>query len=159
MNVARSVRRRGALTLVILGGVLATAFATAAIGSTGASSAVPADPRVAVLQKQVRLLQAQVRALRTQNNEQWGEIGAGWASQNCLGAQVADLIQGTWGVIDQVGQAEATPTTYFGSQTQVPDYGACGQISKFADSPVPRGGIQVPPKVDSLLPLLKWIHG
>lgn len=156
MDIARAARRRGAIVLLVIGGVLATAFASAAIGSPGAANA---DPQVAALKKQVKILQTQVKALRKQDDEQWSEIGAGWASQDCLAAQIADLIQGTWSVIDELGRAQPAPSTYFGPQTQVPDYRSCEDISQYADPAVPRGAIQVPPKIDPLLPLLKWIHG
>ena len=140
----------GLLAIAVMVGV-AIAAAPAAPASAGAT-----DPQVAVLVKQVRLLQAQVKKLKTENVQKWNDLGAGWDSQNCLGAQMADLIQGTWGVIDVIGQAQATPTMYFGAQSQVPDYGTCESFSQPA---VPRVGIQSRPTIDPLLPLLQWIHG
>lgn len=148
---AQLARKRGTIAFFVLAAFLAAAFASAAIGSTGASIA---DPRIAALQKQVKVLQAQVKALRKENNQQWGAIGASFDAQNCLGAQTADLIQGTWGVIDELAQAQQK--TYFGPQTQVPDYGTC---ENFTQPEVPRDGIVIPPKIDPLLPLLTWIHG
>jgi hypothetical protein len=61
-------------------------------------------------------------------------------------AETADLLQGTWGVVDQI-----KPT--FGAQTQVNDYGDCGQLQN-----VTRAGIAVPPNTSSLAPLIKWLH-
>ncbi len=129
----------GLLSVAVLVGA-AIAIVPAAPASPGAG-----DPRVTALVKQVKLLQAQVNALKKQDSQQWDEIGAGWASQDCLGAQVADLIQGTWGVIDEIGQA--AQATYFGPQTQVPDYGSCESFSRPA---VPRVGIQRRPTIDPL---------
>jgi hypothetical protein len=158
MNVPRTfgLPAKPLFTRLLVLGLCVGALAGAAIASAPAatSSAAAGDPRIAALQKQVRALQAQVKALRKDNNDQWGAIGASFDSQSCLGAQIADLIQGTWGVVDQVALAQQK--TYFGPQTAVPDYGTC---ENFVRPEVPRLGIQVPPKIDPLLPLLQWIHG
>jgi hypothetical protein len=156
-HLERLLLSRHGLTRIVVLGLLSVAVivvAVIAVAPVAPASPGAGDPRVATLVKQVKLLQAQVKALKRQDSQQWDEIGAGWASQDCLGAQVADLIQGTWGVIDEIGQS--TQTTYFGPQTQVPDYGSCESFSQPA---VPRVGIQSRPTINPLLPLLQWIKG
>jgi hypothetical protein len=126
---------------------------------SSAHAAGSGDPRIAVLQSQVRALQTQVKTLQTSNkaiskvvlsdNEQ---IKLSFSSQTCLAAEMADLFEGTWGVIDQV-----KPT--FGPQTQVNDFGNCADLAAFAGrSAVVRGPVAVPPTVNGLLPLITWLH-
>ena len=66
---------------------------------------------------------------------------------------VRALIQGTWGVIDQIAQP-LQQKVYFG-QVQVNDYKNCADLGK---PKVPRVGIVVPPTIAPLLPLLQWLH-
>jgi opacity protein-like surface antigen len=144
--------------------MLATLAAVAAVAARAArpgASAPPGDPRLALLQKQVKILQAQVKAQQGQVKVLQGrvrslttQVGVNFEGDTCLAAQTADLFQGTWGVIDQVAQA-AQQTTYFGPQTQVSDYGNCAELS---GPDVPRPGIVVPPTIAPLLPLLQWLH-
>jgi len=108
-----------------------------------ANAATPINAQVAKLQKQVKALQKQVVDLRDQ-------LDLNYEGDTCLGAQTADLIQGTWGVIDQIESK-----TYFGPQTQVNDYGNCEDL---AQPDVPRPGIRVPPTIAPFLPLLEWLH-
>ena len=121
---------------------------------SGANASTAGDPRVAVLQGQVRALQKQVKVLSAAAVDEKGQIQVSFAAVTCLGAQTADLVQGTWGVVDQIAQA-AQQKTYFGPQTQVNDYGNCAKL----DQPkVPRGAVATPPSINSLLPLLQWLH-
>jgi hypothetical protein len=108
-----------------------------------AEAANPLAAKVAVLQKQVKTLQRQLNDLRDQ-------LDLNYEGDTCLGAQTADLFQGTWTVIDQIA-----PKTYFGPQTPVNDYGNCADL---AQPDVPRPGIRVPPTIDPFRPLLDWLH-
>jgi len=82
------------------------------------------------------------------------QLQVNFEGDTCLGALDADLIQGTWGVIDQIAQT-AQQKTYFGPQTPVSDYKNCADL---ANPDVPRGAITVPPTINPLLPLLQWMH-
>jgi hypothetical protein len=123
------------------------AIAVAALGLLAfvpvANAATPISAQVAKLQKQVKALQAEVKDLR-------GQLELNYEGDTCLGAQTADLIQGTWGVIDQIASK-----TYFGPQTAVNDYGNCDDLAR---PDVPRPGIRVPPTIAPFLPLLQWLH-
>jgi hypothetical protein len=124
--------------------VSAASVALLAVRSEAHASA-SGDPRIVVLQKQVQALQKQVS--RLQDEMRWN-----WDGDTCQGAVTADLIQGTWIVIDQ-----ATQKTSFGPQTQVSEYGTCGRL---INPKVPRSSpITVPPTINQLVPLLKWLGG
>ncbi len=128
--------------------LLVLAVVVAALGLVPAAGAANPAQQIAALQKQVKVLQTQVKLLS-------GELGLNFEGDTCLGAQTADLFQGTWGVIDSIAQAQATPRTIFGPQTSVSDYKNCGDLSQPA---VPRPGIVNPPKIDPFLALLDWLH-
>ena len=139
--------------------VFVAAIAAASVGLLAVRSQANAsgsgDPRIAVLQKEVKTLQKQVKTLQKQvralQKNTTLALGVGLVNiyaETCLGALTADLFQGTWISIDQV-----TQKTTFGAQTQVNDYGAC---SKFTNPPVPRTSpIASPPTINPLLPLLQ----
>jgi hypothetical protein len=143
--------------------VLVAVFAFASVALLAARSEASAsgsgDPRIAVLQKQVKTLQKQVKTLQTQDKTLTKSSTEALAvavyelySQTCMGALTADLFQGTWISIDQV-----TQKTTFGPQTQVNDYGACSKLSNPA---VPRTSpITSPPTINPLLPLLQSLNG
>ena len=143
--------------LLVVALIVVAAFAGAALAgrSTGtAASASSPDPRIRVLQSQVKALQADVKKLQKRDDQLDGYNSAALAGTTCLGAMIADLLQGTWGVIDQISQG-VQQKTYFGPQTSVPDYGDCASL---AGPKVPRPGIVVPPTITPLLPLLQWLH-
>jgi hypothetical protein len=143
--------------LLIIALIVMAAFAGAAVAgrSTGtAASASSPDPRIGVLQKQLKTLQADVKKLKIRDNQLADyDVGA-LAGSTCLGALIADLLQGTWGVIDQISQS-VQQKTYFGPQTSVPDYTNCAQLT---GPKVPRPGIVIPPTITPLLPILQWLH-
>jgi hypothetical protein len=144
-------------TLVIAVIVVAVAAAVGlAARSNAAVTTASADPRIAVLQKQVRVLQGQVKVLQKHLVSDEGAIGVNFEGDTCLGAQLADLIQGTWTVVDQLSAATQEGKTYFGTQTQVNDYKTCADL---ANPDVPRPGIVVPPTVSPLQTLLQWLYG
>ena len=138
----------GSLALVLA--ALVAFFAVA----RPAASADPTAAKIAALQRQVKTLQTQVKALRKEDVRLDEQLGLNFEGDTCLGAQIADLIQGTWGVIDQIAQP-LQQKVYFGPQTQLSDYGNCANLVQPA---VPRVGITVPPTIDPLRPLLQWLH-
>jgi hypothetical protein len=136
-----------------------TASAAASIAFAARSQAAlpvqSADPRIAALQKQVKALQGQVKTLQRRVVADEGQLSLNFEGDTCLGAQVADAIQGTWVTIDQLSAATQAGKTYFGSQAQVNDYNNCADLARPA---VPRAGITVPPTINPLRPLLEWLH-
>lgn len=150
--------------LLVIALIVVAAFAGAAVAgrSTGiaASSSSP-DPQIRALQRQVKTLQADVKKLKKQDDllKKQDDLLDGYiegtlAGDTCLGATIADLLQGTWGVIDQISQG-VQQKTYFGAQTAVQDYGNCDDLRQ---PRVPRPGIVVPPTITPLAPLLQWLH-
>ncbi len=114
------------------------------------ATAGAADPRVAKLQKQVAALQKQTKKLSSQIKLLDDQMALNFEGDTCLAAQTADVVQGTWLVVDQ-----ALGRTIFGPQTQVSDYKNCANL---AQPDVPRPGIMNPPRIDPFLPLLAWLH-
>lgn len=144
----------GRTTGIVLAVTLAVAAAVLAIRPPAASSSGAGDPRIAVLQKQVRALQGQVKVLQLRAVDVSGQLDLNFEGDTCLAAQTADLIQGSWGVIDQIAQA-LQQKTYFGAQTLVDDFKNCADL---AQPDVPRPGIQLAPTIDPLRPLVQWFH-
>lgn len=138
-----------ALTTALVVGAFAALFA-----ATQAIGADPTAAKIAALQKQVKKLQATDKRLQAQILGLNDQLELNFEGDTCLGAQTADLVQGTWTVIDQIAQGLQSKT-YFGSQTQVDDYRNCDDL---AQPDVPRPGIVVPPKIDPFRPLLQWLH-
>src|SRR5436190_22840993 len=102
------------MTKLVMVAILA-AVAAAALAMLGTRSSANAssagDPRIAVLQRQVRTLQSQVKALQVQAKRLSSSVAdtndqlqVNFEGDTCLGALSADLFQGTWGVIDQIAQ-------------------------------------------------------
>jgi hypothetical protein len=140
--------------LLVIAVCAAVAAASAAVFADGASSADPTSAKIAALQKQVKALQAQVKVLAREQVSLEDQLFLNFEGDTCLGAQTADLIQGTWGVIDQMATA-LQQKTYFGPQTQTNDYGNCGDL---AQPDVPRRQLTVPPTLDAFKLLLQWLH-
>jgi len=138
----------GISALVLVAGVVFFAAARPAV------SADPTGAKIAALQRQVKALQTQVKALRAADADIHGQVELNYEGDTCLAAQIADLIQGTWGVIDQIAQP-LQQKVYFGPQVQVNDYKNCADLAR---PKVPRVGIVVPPTIAPLLPLLQWLH-
>lgn len=120
-----------------------------------AGAATPTDRKIAALQRQVKALQKQVTIMQLRLNIVRTEQALAFAAATCDTAMTADLLQGTWGVIDQVAQA-AQGRTYFGPQQQLNDFKNCS----FLGNPpsVPRPGLASPPNIFILNPLLTWLH-
>jgi len=142
------------LVMLMMLATVAAAVAAAVVARPANAAAGAGDPRIAVLQKQVKALQAQVKTLRTFAIDLRGQLALNFEGDTCLLAESADLVQGTWGVIDQVAQA-TQQKTYFGPQTPVTDYQNCADLAQPA---VPRPGVLVPPTIRPLGPLLQWLH-
>src|SRR6476620_9717739 len=96
------------MTRFLVIAVVAAAVAASIAFATRSQAAVAvpsADPRIAVLQKQVKALQVQVKTLQRRVADDEGQLSLNFEGDTCLGAQVADLIQGTWVTIDQLSVA------------------------------------------------------
>ena len=145
--------------------VFAAAAATSIAFVTRSQAAVSepsADPQIAALQRQTKALQAQVKTLQVQMRtlqrrvlDDEGQVSLNFEGDTCVGAQIADAIQGTWGTIDQLSAATQAGKTYFGPQTPVNDYSNCADLAR---PDVPRPGITVPPTINPQRPLLEWLH-
>jgi hypothetical protein len=122
------------------------------IATPSASAATPAQ-RIAKLERQVQTLTSQVKTLQTANRALGRALDANFSADACLAAQTADLVQGTWTVIDQLAQALQS-RTYFGPQTQITDNGHCGFL---INPEVPRMGIRTPPVITFLETLIDWL--
>lgn len=146
------MRRYVAIAVIAASAAASIAFAAR---SQAAVSVHSADPRIAALQKQVKALQGQVKTLQRRVVADEGQLSLNFEGDTCLGAQVADAIQGTWVTIDQLSAATQSGKTYFGSQAQVNDYNNCADLARPA---VPRPGITAPPTINPLRPLLEWLH-
>jgi hypothetical protein len=146
------MRRYVAIAVIAASAAASIAFAAR---SQAAVSVHSADPRIAALQKQVKALQGQVKTLQRRVVADEGQLSLNFEGDTCLGAQVADAIQGTWVTIDQLSAATQAGKTYFGSQAQVNDYNNCADLARPA---VPRPGITAPPTINPLRPLLEWLH-
>ena len=105
--------------------------------SQAAVSEPTADPQIAALTRQTKALQVQVKTLERQVKTLQGrvlddedQLSVNFEGDTCLGAQVADAIQGTWVTIDQLSAATQAGKTYFGSQTPVNDYNNCADLTR-----------------------------
>jgi hypothetical protein len=136
-----------------LAAALAAALALAA-GAGSAHAASPTDKKIAALTRQVNALRKQVKTLSTQVAAARRELVINYAGDTCSAALLSDLQLGTWAVIDQIAQA-TQGKTYFGQQTPVNDYKNC---SLLAQPDVPRPGVQTPPSLRTLDPLMQWLH-
>src|SRR3954447_367499 len=98
-----------------------------AIPATQASAAKQASPSAAqfrALQKQVTTLQKQLKALQKQHKTLDSFTSALVGVVVCENVVIADALQGTWNVVDQIAQATQSKT-YFGAQTPLADKGSC----------------------------------
>jgi hypothetical protein len=137
--------------------VLAVFVAVIAAASVGllavrseASASGSGDPRIAVLQKEVKTLQTQVKALQKQEKTFDLVLGYNFDGDTCLAAITADLLQGTWIAVDQ-----ATGKSTFGTQAQVNDYGTCERLSNpGVTRTLPGAGV---PTINPMLPMLQWL--
>jgi hypothetical protein len=143
---ARKLGTGFAAAILMLGGFAWTAQA--------GDARSPGDRKIAALTKQVAALTKEVKALKAQMSATREQLRLNSAGDTCLGAMQADLLQGTWGVIDEIAQATQSQT-YFGQQVQVADYLNCAFLGERG---VVRPAIQVPPTIRVLDPLLLLLH-
>jgi hypothetical protein len=104
----------------------AVAAVAAPAGATAANSPTPAQfqavqTQVKALQKQVKTLTATVTTLKTHESEVEQLTAATFLFDICEGALTADLVQGTWAVVDQLSSAVQAGKVYFGPQTPIDD--------------------------------------
>jgi len=136
--------------LAVFVAVLAAASVALLAVRSEASASGSGDPRIAVLQKEVKTLQTQVKAVQRQEKTLEAVLGYNFDGDTCLAAITADLLQGTWIAVDQ-----ATGKSTFGTQTQVNDYGTCERLSNPSVSrTLPGAGA---PTINPLLPMLQWL--
>ena len=112
--------------------VLVLAAAALAFPAAEANAASPATPTIAqfrALQKQVNTLQSQMKKLQTQAKDLNAFANGLIPLLACQDVVVADALQGTWNVIDQISTATQTGKVYFGAQTALPDKGSCATFS------------------------------
>jgi hypothetical protein len=108
--------------------VIAVVVLAAGLGATSApaqdTSPQALASQISQLRTQVVALQKRVKKLETAHKETRDiAISAlGWGI--CLGAVTADAFQGTWAVIDQIGQA-TQQKNWIGAQPTVDDQGIC----------------------------------
>ncbi len=125
----------------------AAALAVPATQANAAQSATPTLAQFKALQKQVKALQAQVKTLQkfvpctTKTCATLKALTSGtdalFALSICQDAVIADELQGTWNVIDQISAATQAGKTYFGAQTPISDSGACNSFSITRTNAIP----------------------
>lgn len=111
------------------------ALALAAVVAVGLLVAAPPagagaakGPTLRSLQKQIKSLQTQVTKLKKRVSTDENIIDATLAYSVCSTAVAADTFQDTWTSLDSVFVAHTWPA-YYGAQTPVNDYQACGVFS------------------------------
>lgn len=120
--------------------VIAVVALTAGIGATAApaqdSSTQSLASEITTLKSQVKALQKRVTKLEKAHKETRDIALTAFAWGVCVGAITADAFQGTWAVIDQIGQA-SQGKTYIGPQPTVDDVGICRAGNIFRSTAVP----------------------
>ena len=111
--------------MVLVGLVAAVVVALYATGAWSAAALTPTEKSllkdVKTLKSQMKKLQADTKKLKTQANETEAVAIAAVLLGICQTAIVADSIQGSWQVIDQLSAATQAGKTYFGAQVPVDD--------------------------------------
>lgn len=110
--------------------VLALAAATLAVPASqanAASSAKPLVTQVRTIQKQITKLQTQVKRLETQASDLNAFSNGLISLLACQDVVMADALQGTWTVIDQISTA-TQGKAYFGPQIPLADKSACAEF-------------------------------
>jgi hypothetical protein len=124
-----------------------------------AFSAAPPPPsakQVAALAAQVRLLQKQTKVLQRRLANDEGELFANWSGDACSLALTADVLQGTWSVIDQISQATMGGKLFFGPQIALNDQGGCTNTTP--PTGVTRQANQVPGSLSNFQTMISWIQ-
>jgi hypothetical protein len=98
------------------------------IAAPPAGAGAAKGPTLRSLQAQIRSLQKQVKTLKKRVSTDENIIDATLAYSVCSTAVAADTFQDTWTSLDSVFVAHAWPA-YYGAQTPLNDYQACGVFS------------------------------
>ena len=112
--------------------MLVAAVVVAALSVTATAPAATSPEKlakqVAAMTKRVTALEKKVKTLETKNRELEGLAEAALVLTLCNISATADVIQGTWSVIDQIAQP-TVQKTFFGPQVAVNDpTNACAAI-------------------------------
>ena len=104
---------------------LAAGAATANAAPSPHAQIAKLNAQVTALQKTVKKLQADVKQLTSDTNNAFNVfVGI----ELCQTALVADALQGTWGIVDQLLVASGKPAAW-GPQAAVDDHTACSVLS------------------------------
>jgi hypothetical protein len=120
--------------------VLVLVAAALAFPAAQANAASPATPTIAqfrALKKQVKTLQSQMKNLQTQAKDLNAFANGLIPLLACQDVVVADALQGTWNVIDQISAATQAGKTYFGTQTPITDSSSCTNVRVTRSSGIP----------------------
>ena len=137
--------------------VLLVAAAAAALavpaGATAASSPSPSrlEAQITALQKQVKTLSTTVTTLKARETEVEAAFAATFLFDVCQGAVTADLVQATWGVVDQLAQA-TQGKAYFGPQAALSDQQSCSDLT------IQRQVAGAPPSLASLAKVIDFFY-
>jgi hypothetical protein len=147
------------IAVVLVAFAVAVAAQGATAGTTRQSSNITAlQAQVKTLAAQVKTLQASVKKLQADVKTQttnFEDFAAGITIiSGCQTALVADALQGTWAIVDQILVASGKPAVW-GPQAAVNDYGWCALLKNTAIV----HGIANPPSVTSFSALIALLHG
>jgi hypothetical protein len=98
------------------------------VATAPAGAGATKGPTLKSLQKQITALQKQVKTLRKRVSSDENGILVSLAYTACSTAATADTLQDTWTGLDGYFAAHNLPA-YFGAQTTLNDYDACGVFS------------------------------
>jgi uncharacterized iron-regulated protein len=115
----------------VVSALLAASLVAGASSLTSVASgkAQASDPQVTALKKRVTKLEKDVKALqKTQKTLVIAAVG-NFAGTACTNAAVADALQQTWAVIDQVAKETQGGKVYFGPQSALNDQKSCPDLS------------------------------
>ena len=111
--------------IALLALVLAVGIATYSAAAWSASPPSPTEKQllksVATLKVQVAKLQKSDKTQNTAINNVANVAVASLVYSACATAVTADVVQGTWQIVDQIASATQAGKTYFGAQTPVAD--------------------------------------
>jgi hypothetical protein len=132
-----------------------TAVAPSVIGVANGNAQPSTDPQVGALKKRVAKLEKDVKALQKTQKLLITVNVANFAGTACTNAAVADAIQQTWAVIDQIAKETQGGKVYFGPQSALNDQKSCPDLS-IVRQPVPATST---PSVATLKQLIDFFYG
>jgi endonuclease/exonuclease/phosphatase (EEP) superfamily protein YafD len=116
--------------------VAATALAVPATQAQAAGQAGPTLAQFKALQKQVKTLQSQVKTLQKQAKDLNAFANGVIPLLACQDVVTTDALQGTWQSVDTLAVSLGKPAV-FGTQTPIPDKGACGAFNFTRSTAIP----------------------